>query len=936
MRDTTSRRSSAGGFGPREGDLSSLPPLIREKIMRDKPAELFRKDLITAMKVPDTEHLDPDTFWAIVEPWRSDYDKGVQIPVNPEAAPLIMVKQRKITTAMDAILGPFTMPKKLINVTRREEMFSELTHEFCDPEGLQRKLESKPRYNIDPLDFAWLQLMNRQRAACGLKELSEEVLERVVDDLETRCHNNLQSSQFGIEYDEDTQCDVCLSPESEEGNEMVFCDQCDLCVHQACYGIVSVPAGSWLCVPCARGYNIKPECALCPTLGGALKPDADLDLWAHVACALWVPEVTIGDPELMQPLQNLHRLPAWRRKLKCTICRKDFIGVCIQCCVKGCDIAYHVTCAQKAALTMSMDLHEGSAQDALELKSYCRKHGKKTHKSPGKLDGKDLQAGSIENASQRFYDFVNPHETAAHLRSVVDPLGADQIFNYWKLKRLAANGKPLLPPKHEESLKPPVYIDDELSSRIRTLVHVRQDLERARNLSYLLQRREKTKKSWIRAREDVTMCQLRNAEEHPESLRVIRTANRLDDIYDRLHSFEKIYGYPAYSVSASLLRAVAKDDEDDRLNKTELTSPKKRTPNKQKSSPFTSDACASKEQDRHVKRRKLVFEVDENRPLGEGPLTKSRPRAAGTRRRSDSTEILTSSPPLTTLSSPLSSSSSSSHKFLRIGRRRGGPFKRSMIPALQSDFASQQSSSLKMIRKTMRTQGSRSAASPQSPQNQIVTSTDYDSDTSLEILTGEELVESMANRKRTRRSRHRRLTSATKEPPLGAGLQTARKMKISPGHTRKANLTPRVESTDQLSSISQMKQVKEESREAMRSKRVNLPSIESTRQKRPPRPTICSQPSPSETSEIRVLRHREISISPEKRSKLPSRVNPDGETRKKSLSAPRAAEQRTAQNSAQTSSPVFIECSVRLKKLSERDLEPFSKRNLRSGKANRQ
>lgn len=67
------------------------------------------------------------------------------------------------------------------------------------------------RYNIDPLDFAWLQLMNRERAACGLKELSEEVLERVVDDLETRCHNNLQSSQLGIEYDEDTQCDVCLS-----------------------------------------------------------------------------------------------------------------------------------------------------------------------------------------------------------------------------------------------------------------------------------------------------------------------------------------------------------------------------------------------------------------------------------------------------------------------------------------------------------------------------------------------------------------------------------------------------------------------------------------------------------------------------------------------------------------------------------------------------
>lgn len=49
---------------------------------------------------------------------------------------------------------------------------------------------------------------------------------------------------LGIEYDENVICDVCRSPDSEEGNEMVFCDSCNICVHQACYGITAIPSGN--------------------------------------------------------------------------------------------------------------------------------------------------------------------------------------------------------------------------------------------------------------------------------------------------------------------------------------------------------------------------------------------------------------------------------------------------------------------------------------------------------------------------------------------------------------------------------------------------------------------------------------------------------------------------------------------------------------------
>lgn len=55
--------------------------------------------------------------------------------------------------------------------------------------------------------------------------------------LERQCHDNMKHAietveGLGIEYDEDVICDVCRSPDSEEGNDMVFCDKCNICVHQ--------------------------------------------------------------------------------------------------------------------------------------------------------------------------------------------------------------------------------------------------------------------------------------------------------------------------------------------------------------------------------------------------------------------------------------------------------------------------------------------------------------------------------------------------------------------------------------------------------------------------------------------------------------------------------------------------------------------------------
>lgn len=42
-----------------------------------------------------------------------------------------------------------------------------------------------------------------------------------------------------------TVCDICLDGEVYENNEILFCDSCDVAVHQLCYGVKTIPEGAW-------------------------------------------------------------------------------------------------------------------------------------------------------------------------------------------------------------------------------------------------------------------------------------------------------------------------------------------------------------------------------------------------------------------------------------------------------------------------------------------------------------------------------------------------------------------------------------------------------------------------------------------------------------------------------------------------------------------
>uniref|UniRef100_A0A1B0D742 Uncharacterized protein n=1 Tax=Phlebotomus papatasi TaxID=29031 RepID=A0A1B0D742_PHLPP len=327
-----------------------------------------------------------------------------------------------------------------------------------------------------------------------------------------------------------------------------------------------------MCRTCNVGQ--RPDCVLCPNKGGAMKSTRSGQKWAHVSCALWIPEVSIGSVDRMEPITKISSIPQSRWALLCVLCRER-VGACIQCSVKTCKTAYHVTCAFQHGLEMRAIIEDEHAEDGVKLRSYCLKHSmnkSKRDKSGNSCGGNNANASGSEDddvkrKKQRkdmtteernqariqrlqeveadFDKHVNVKDISCHLLEV-DQEGIHGIYNYWILKRKSMNNRPLLPPKSEDVDMASHKQGQADVEKMKMFVHLRQDLERVRNLCYMVSRREKLSRSFFKMREQtfhkqVTLLTDMKVKKVDESMvQAVLQANHGPSIYDRLYSARQV------------------------------------------------------------------------------------------------------------------------------------------------------------------------------------------------------------------------------------------------------------------------------------------------------------------------------------------------------------------------------------------------------------
>ncbi|XP_077939140.1 bromodomain-containing protein 1 isoform X2 [Gasterosteus aculeatus] len=419
-------------------------------------------------------------------------------------------------------------------------------------ERTSEELDEEVEYDMDEEDYAWLEIVNEKRRSEGVSQVSFNLFEFLMDRFEKESHAATRGqSDLRSLVDEDAVCCVCMDGDGADSNVILFCDSCNIAVHQECYGVPYVPEGQWLCRHCLQCPARPADCVFCPNRGGALKKTDD-DRWGHVACALWVPEVGFSDTVFIEPIDGLRNIPLARWKLTCYLCKEKGAGACIQCDKINCYAAFHVSCAQRAGLYMKMEpvrevTLSGGASFSVKKTAYCCGHTpegcdrrplgiyEEPHAKNGaclkRADkrGKSRAKGWARKKSKRGDPepeaeapaSPGPSITISSFDTILNQVAVqrkrvfvERVLSYWVQKRQSRNNVPLIrrlqahpqPPKVKQTVsadpaarRPPPLTSARLPQSVRVLLQDRAETNQAL---------KEQLKEWHRLRHDLERARL--------------------------------------------------------------------------------------------------------------------------------------------------------------------------------------------------------------------------------------------------------------------------------------------------------------------------------------------------------------------------------------------------------------------------------------------
>ncbi|KXN72279.1 hypothetical protein CONCODRAFT_26480, partial [Conidiobolus coronatus NRRL 28638] len=389
-------------------------------------------------------------------------------------------------------------------------------------------------YDMDEEDRKWLNLFMSKKRTSSIDPRYLTAFETLMDHIEKGWFEIQRQKKYenltiqDIQAKSDACCEICDKNDCENSNCIVFCDGCDLAVHQMCYGVPFIPEGEWLCRKCMVSPSNPVSCLLCPNEGGAFKQTTN-NKWAHVLCADWVPETSFVNLDTMEPIANVDQIPKSRWKLLCYICKQKQ-GAPIQCSIKSCTTAFHATCAREAKFYMKIKLNK---YNVLDWKVFCHRHTPMKFKDKviydeaqkkllekfstlpkqTKYKRKDSTASKSARAHQQSFsteEIIVPSSLYKSSLQIIASFNLTQpewfvtgVCQYWSLKKQRYRGAYLIKRLHLEpwTAKIPTNLggEQEHQSEHESLLAKRTELERILMLTELIRKRERVKAKLYRS-----------------------------------------------------------------------------------------------------------------------------------------------------------------------------------------------------------------------------------------------------------------------------------------------------------------------------------------------------------------------------------------------------------------------------------------------------